>query len=139
MRFISVSILLFLFSTLLDRAAAFNPGMTATLDYNIFNEAKLVYTNLIIEAIRKVKIPDQKFDHGEVTGCSFSLADVSPDQIVVSPNEEENSLVLTISRIAGQFKAENFRLTASSYIGTHGSLQVDMSNVKLTIGAQLST
>jgi hypothetical protein len=113
--------LVLLVSTLATLATAFNPGMKLTLDFELFSEAKTAYTNLLLDAIRHVQIPDIHFDEGEVDQCSFSLEEVTPDQIVLETNEVENSMILRVSGINAHFHSGYFHVHKSIF-GTHGSL-----------------
>lgn len=119
-------------------ASAYNPGLTASLDKVIFDQAKQSLTNLLLEKIRKTPIPDFSFSQGEINQNTFALNDVTPDQIVLNVLEAENALTLTITGIGGEFHSGYFHVH-ESFLGASGHIDVTLQNVALTIGIGMTT
>jgi len=106
-------------------AASANPGLTASLDIDLIQQAKDVYFDAILDIIRHVEVPDFTFDGGYVKNNSFQITENS-DNVNFKSDSAKNALVFSVDDLKAEFKSANFRYKELIFIAT-GSADVKIS------------
>jgi hypothetical protein len=113
-------------------AASANPGLTASLDIDLIQQAKDVYFDKILDIIRHVDVPDFKFNGGYVKDNKFSITEDS-DNVNFKSDATKNALVFSVEDLKAEFKSAHFRYKEMIFIAT-GSADVKISQFSVQVG-----
>jgi len=125
----------FLLTTLFAVTAAFDAGVIASLDFDIFDQAKEVYFSYAIDALNNAKIPDISFKGGYLNGNNFHIDEASKNvQFVPS---SDNSVTLSVNDLHAHFHSNSFKYKIS-FIECKGNVDVTISQMSVSIKLQLT-
>ena len=125
-------------AVLFSVSQAYNPGMTAHVNPEIFVTYKQQLTQFILKLLQTVHIPDITFDQGYVNNNVWSLARITADQVNITINEEDNAVGLIINDVMGQFHSSDFHVK-EGIISATGELDVAMYRVQFIAGTYMTT
>lgn len=127
-----------LMAVLFSVSQAYNPGITAHVNPEIFVTYKQQLTQFILKMLQTVVIPDIAFDQGYVNGNVWSLSRVTADQVNITINEADNAVGVIINDVMAQFHSNNFHVK-EGIISATGELDVAMYRVQFIAGTYMTT
>jgi hypothetical protein len=110
-----------------------NPGLTASLDIAVLQQAKDVYFDKILDIIRHVEIPDFAFDQGYVKENTFTVTENS-NNVNFTSDPANNALVFSVTDLTCLFRSADFRLKEKLVVAKGSADVFMMKNVAVTVG-----
>ena len=97
----------FAIGVLCATASAFNPGLTLSTDFTMYNHAKDVYFDRVQSIVNGLSIPDLAIPNGSFKGNSFHFAEKKGD---FKLEAGKNSIKFYANNMSGSFHSNDFRL-----------------------------
>ena len=116
-------------------AAAFNPGLKLSTDFNMYNHAKDVYFDTVKGLINNITIPDLEIPGGHFNKNKFHYDEKSSDFKLEAGN---NSVKFYANKISGSFHSSDFRYKELIFIAT-GSVDAKIKDMSVAFELEYTT
>ena len=125
----------------IGRVASFDPGVTASLDINVFDQAKDVYFDLIMNVLENVKLPDFPFQKESVNGHmndnTFGVLEI-PSNVQITNRPDVNGIELSIDDLYATFFCKDFTFNYA-FVHAAGNVTVDFQHFTVKAIASFDT
>lgn len=104
---------------MINLISAFNPGLTASLDWNTLASAKDTFMDKILDIVNSQTIPNLNFTNGSVKGNKFHISEYK-ENVKMVPNQN-GDITLEVSDLSASFRSDSL-FYKKWYIVANGSL-----------------
>ena len=128
----------YIFSILVNVISAFNPGMTASIDWAMLEQAKDVFLPYVLNALNKAEIPDIAFSSGSGYAKNNTFIIMEPaGNTFLRPVATDGSIEFSISNLTAHFGSDNLHYQKFYVFTANGSLNVEITELSLYIRFKL--
>jgi hypothetical protein len=111
----------------------FSPGVTASMEVDVMQEAANVWFDTIIQVVNGLKIPDFDMGSGDyMNDNTFYIKQRVANVELYSTSN--NALHLNCKQLTASFKSNHFRYKVAPLIKAKGYVEVDMEKVDIGFG-----
>ena len=111
----------------------FTPGVTASMEVDVMQEAANVWFDTIIQVVNGLKIPDFDMGHGDYMNDNrFSIKQRVANVELYSTSN--NAIHLNCKQLTAVFHSNKFRYKVAPLIVAKGYVEVDMNQVDIGFG-----
>lgn len=114
------------------------PGIKASLDIAVLEQAKDAYFDTVVELVNNLTIPDFEDDKGNyLRGNSFVMNERT-DNVSIYADSNRNALVMRCDKLSGTFYNDSFRYKSWPFVAK-GHLDVIINTIEVGFGLQFDT
>merc|ERR1712166_14020 len=121
----------FVIAALCATVGAFNPGLTLSTDFSMYNHAKDVYFDTVKDLVNNLTIPNLPIPGGYLNGNAFHYDEKKSD---FKLEAGKNSIKFYADNLSGSFHSNDFRLKELIFIATGN---IDAKIKKMSVALQL--
>jgi hypothetical protein len=125
-------------STMLAANIAFaqstlKPGIKASLNIDVLEQAKDAYFDTVVELINNLEIPDFEDDDGNYLRGNSFIMDERTSDVSIYADPSLNALVMRCNKLSGVFYNDEFRYKSWPFVAK-GHTEVIISTIEVGFG-----